>query len=560
MGDIIGEQYCKERRGVNSIHGIGWTPPGGQVNHSGGPQASPSGRTPLSPSVSAVSSDPSDRAPATRYQQVFVLGAEVAVTRSSGEVEHHWHLGETLPTGAVRVHSANAYKDCSAQRILNQNPGLIPQGMEFDVRRSNGAHEGGWVAEELSPEGTVVLRKGNLEKCLSVDQLVAENPDLVPPRPETTGQRVSSGSETGRLEAPGPRAASPQGQPAAPAAPVVERPPAAAPAAARAPMWISSAQALGPEQAHAILSRAQVAPNPVGFHPCGAQHLTTEFLVAHNLEPRHTVMVGDTRIHLSQPYSHNGARTACVGYVEGPDGTVNVRSFYRSNSQGTWRCASHCGFNGWIGKGSGSEESTLLPIPVQKTLSQLADAGLSTSVSHEDSHTAFYGALPVGGNCAPEEFASEVQASGFGSFTQRTPDGQHGDPRSFCLDHPGQGPDFARREDVFDNPMPDGRGFQASVYRSNDGQYRYMFCTDDQGRAWLGGLEKADAPVNSFGVRTSALMAGDLAMPAVEYASQVPEGFAGAHVRGSYVDASAYTHQLPPVRAFLAATRGQGRP
>ena len=196
---------------MNSIHGIGWTPPGGQVNHSGGPQASPSGRTPLSPSVSAVSSDPSDQAPATRYQRVFVLGAEVAVTRSSGEVEHHWHLGETLPTGAVRVHSANAYKDCSAQGILNQNPGLIPQGMEFDVRRSNGAHEGGWVAEELSPEGTVVLRKGNLEKCLSVDQLVAENPDLVPPRADTTGQRVSSGSETGRLEAPGPGAPLPTG-------------------------------------------------------------------------------------------------------------------------------------------------------------------------------------------------------------------------------------------------------------------------------------------------------------------------------------------------------------
>ena len=125
------------------------------------------------------------------------------------------------------------------------------------------------------------------------------------------------------------------------------------------------------------------------------------------------------------------------------DGRVRVRTFYQSNSQGTWRSASHCGASGWIGKGWG-EESTNLPISAQKQLGALVGSTTPTPLEGKDADTAFYGNLPVGGHAPPPSFTDQVNMATFGRFDETMPPNDHGKPETFHYDATGNAPDFSR--------------------------------------------------------------------------------------------------------------------
>ncbi|MHB2016241.1 MAG: hypothetical protein ACYCW6_04770 [Candidatus Xenobia bacterium] len=478
-----------------------------------------------------------------KHQRVFTTGQPVSVVRSSGAREGNWYIDTLLDDGRVRVTDGTHQKDYSPNRLLMDNPHLLPKGMTLNVRRTSGQVESGWNVSHAQGNGLLLMEKGNIQRATAIADLIRENPDLVPPH-------VARGADTGRLQ--------PVASPPPPPAPVY-RPMSAAGALAhhlahgmaRPAEQSVQMRPVSLQETQHILTRVRFADNPMGFRPKDARDLTTEFLQTRKLGPQTAVQIGDTHIYLSQPYSHDGERTAFVGYVEGKDGTVHVCTFYQSNSQGYWRSASHCGLYGWIGKGKQSEESTNLPIALQKPLSQLAAGGVHSSLSAADSNTAFYGNLPLGGHEPPAEFADSVEVGHFGSFTRKTADGRYGEPGSFQLDHPGQGPDYDHPEDRYRFEHPTRGTVEATIYRSRDGQLRYQFLKDSKGRAWLGAVEDASAALNSYGVRTRALDPGDLTMPAVEYDTQVPRGYAGPHEFNSYVDASQYTHQLPLVRAFL---------
>lgn len=445
----------------------------------------------------------SSSAPASNASP-FAAGREVAVMRSNGQREDGWHVEGVLPDGRVSVRRDNMTKRYGAAQLLTENPSLLI-GVPVAVRRSNGQREDGWAAEALRADGTLIMRRGELQRPTSLQALLAENPQLTP---------------------------------------------APAPAPAAAPSPLDGPTALGPTQAGALLDRAVFEPNPLGVRPRRAQDLTADFLRSRGLEPHATLSVGDARVHVSRPYRQGSSRLAFVGYVEGADGRVHVRTFYQSGSQGVWRSASHCGANGWIGKGLG-EESTNLPIAAQKSLSALAASSAPTALESADAETAFYGNLQVGGHVPPQPFSDQVCAAPFGRFREEIGTEGHGKPETFTYDDPGHAPDFSRREDGFVLHHP-GRGdLQATVFRSNDGEHRWMFCQDAKGRAWVGAIERADSPVNTYGVRSDSRSLGSLSMPAVEYRQQIPHEYCGTHVEGHYFDASAYTHRLPPVRDFL---------
>ena len=69
------------------------------------------------------------------------------------------------------------------------------------------------------------------------------------------------------------------------------------------------------------------------------------------LEPKHTIQLGESHVHISDPYRLGDGRDGFVAYIE-QEGEIHSRSFYRSTSRGDWQSASHHGMVGhnpmWI--------------------------------------------------------------------------------------------------------------------------------------------------------------------------------------------------------------------
>ena len=396
------------------------------------------------------------------------------------------------------------------------------------IQNHNGAN---WVMDQGSSNGTlvngkkipsqqwVILQPGAKVQFGSAPgaafNVAAAKPPLPPPLPQVQGQFNLAGQQVG-------------GTP-------IHRP------------LRHTFNAMSPQQSQAILSRAQFDPNPMRVRAKGAPDCSQAFLKANGLEPKTTFELGDTKVHFSQPYALGHDRAACVGYVEGKDGRVHVRAFYRSNSQGLWRSASHAGMGGWIGKGK-SEESTNLPIPLQMALHSQAEQ--VKDLGQDVANQAFYGSLEFRGHEASTELRQQLHDPlQLGLFDQQLPDG-YGVPESFHWKNPLDGPNFQKTDVHYTFEHPVHGKVSADCYTSQNGDCSFMFYRDAKGRSWLAQMEKTDSPLTSWGTRRDPVEHGDLGMPAVEYSSQIPQGYAGEHVTGDYYDASRYVHKLPPVMQY----------
>ncbi|MGV8121278.1 MAG: hypothetical protein AB2L14_16070 [Candidatus Xenobiia bacterium LiM19] len=516
---------------------------------------SPSGQRAKQSEVTAAQASDTAQIGAHRpalHEQVFSPGRALRVTRTSGAVESDWHIAALTGDGKLVVEKSGlqkTYDPSQLRQILAANPELIPYGASLRVLRSSGAHEEGWQVSGMQ-NGLLCMTRSGLRKDLTMQSILSENPELLPPQARS-GNAGQAAVQNGAMyqqafQQPAVQQSSVQQRPAVQQADLQAsgRNGQAEPAASFAISNLSRAEG------QAILSRAQFMPNPSGIYPNEASPLTTSFLASRGLEPVSTISAGDKKIHISAPYqSDAGGRPAFVAYVEDRAGNVKTRTFYLSKSQGLWRSASHFGPNGWIGKGSASEESTNIPIPMQKMLYSRLEQG-SMQLSKADGDTAFYGGLTLGGHEPPKEFSEGLKVDSLGSFDRKTADG-YGEPSSFTLTNPGQGPEFRKLEDHYTINHPMHGKIDAYVYPSHDGSSRYMFYRDKSGRSWIASIEDAQAPLTGYGVRSHVLDPGDLTMPALEYGQQVPIQYRGQCVCSPYFDASAYTHNLPIVKAFM---------
>lgn len=481
------------------------------------------------------------------YEQVFSPGRALRVTRTSGNVESDWHIAALTGDGKLVVEKSGlqkTYDPSQLRQILTANPQLIPYGASLRVLRSSGAHEEGWQVSGIQ-NGLLCMTHCGLRKDLTMQSILSENPELLPPQ-AGSGNAGRPSLQNGSMNQQTVRQPEPQQRPAVQKADLQAsgRNGQAEPAASFAVSNLSRAEG------QAILSRAQFMPNPSGIYPNDAKPLTTSFLASRGLEPVSTISAGDRKIHISAPYqSDAGGRPAFVAYVEDKAGNVKTRTFYLSKSQGLWRSASHFGPSGWIGKGSASEESTNIPVPMQKMLYSRLEQG-SRTLSRSDADTVFYGGLTLGGHEPPKEFSEGLEVDSLGSFDRKTADG-YGEPSSFALSNPGRGPEFRKLEDHYTINHPMHGRIDAYIYPSHDGSSRYMFYRDKSGRSWVASVEDSKAPLTGYGVRSHVLDPGDLTMPALEYGQQVPSQYRGQCVYPPYYDASAYTHNLPIVKAFM---------
>jgi len=289
------------------------------------------------------------------------------------------------------------------------------------------------------------------------------------------------------------------------------------------------------------------------------EYLTPEILKKEGLLPKYKVTLGESAVWLSSSgYDAEYGRIAVVGYVEN-QGKITARTYYRSNSQGVWRYLPDYtmyrnGVITWFGKGY-SEESVTLPIAVQRALSEITQDDASI-LKVKEFGLIFAGTAKKYDGQKEGEYYEQIETKPRrldGNFYSEP--GKKNPPEEIRLTTK-QSPDFSRLITSWKQKTKVYGPITVEIFPSNDGTLRFMFCRDNYGRAWVGGIED-DSEVQSTGLRKSWIEGGDLATPAFEYPEQAG-GYENTDLAvHPYVDMfENYLKKIPVIRQYLESKEG----
>ena len=322
------------------------------------------------------------------------------------------------------------------------------------------------------------------------------------------------------------------------------------------------------------------------------------------LEPRHSFTADGATYHVSEPFSLGDGRLAVIAFVERVvDGKIVIeeRTFYRSNSQASWRVMPESSNDAHYGKGGG-EQTAQLPMAVSGALHQLSAGELhvlpSAQGTTEPTSTELQ-ALAKVRSANPEavideaEFVRQYRAESafFGSvdhapyismafLNEHTVPGagkapvskefastgkletlkkgkKVADPKSMALAPAESRPDFSKppvetytytneRYADFNGGDPTVR---IRIYESRDGALRYALAEDASGRVSIAGIETKDGTVTSFGARKVYVEPHDRDAPLFEYGDQIAKGYGESKEEG-YVSNWKYVSEVPEIVMF----------
>lgn len=319
--------------------------------------------------------------------------------------------------------------------------------------------------------------------------------------------------------------------------------------------------AVSEKEARDIMSRVEIHGDP--YHD---QTLTSEILSAQGLEPKIKVHIGEQTLWFcSTPYNLKHGRIAVVAYVESGD-TVTARSYYRSNSSGLWRYLPKYLQSedsiAWYDKGFG-EESITLPVELQKVLADVSQSE-SLDLKDIDPYIVFAGTArctnrfdhqtdPIKPTIAtymhvvdpdsiPTPFPSGIPK--VGKVPPEQLDIQKSEDQKVL-------PNFKHALLKWKQPTSLYGDIEVEVYESQDKSFRYMFCMDQKGRAWLGGIDIPES-INSVGLHGSWVRGGDITTPAYEYPSQAKDYGNREDQKDRYVDMfKNYVSKIPLIKEYL---------
>lgn len=304
---------------------------------------------------------------------------------------------------------------------------------------------------------------------------------------------------------------------------------------------------VGGKESREVMSKVEIEADPFN-----GQKLTREYLEDQGLAPAHKTTVGGRDFYLSPAYNLGRGRIGLVAYVEKEEGFV-ARSYYQSSSHGLWRyLPDYIPVEDKIrfyGKGYGSSESVTLPIVLQRALASLSqEQGNLVEVDKPD--FVFAGtAFKMG---EKGDYYQEVEKTPKlleGNFYP--PQGQKIPPEQLKFTNPENAPDFSTPLASWQQKSNLYGQVTIEVFPSRDGQFKFLFCKDSAGRAWVGGVE-TESEVGSIGLRREWVDGGDLTTPAFEYKDQA--GIYGniEDMRGEYVDMfTNYLSKVPIIQEYL---------
>lgn len=252
--------------------------------------------------------------------------------------------------------------------------------------------------------------------------------------------------------------------------------------------------------------------------------LTHEDMLRAELDPSYEVEVDGVWVGLSDVFLVDGGREAAVGYVEGSDGEIHARSYYRSGRDAVWRYLpdrmqdSETGQVIWYGKGRG-DESLTLPAELQAVLNRRMQASnLKSELEMTDDEErvnqlrqrAFYGIaksvedpkLRAIGS-VDDALSREVDDSPAFSFLDGV------SPEMLMPVRDPFWPDFAKELVTSESESGIYGHITLHTYESENGELRWTIIEDDRGHAWVGHVE-TKAPITSTGLRSQWVKAGGL--------------------------------------------------
>ena len=305
-------------------------------------------------------------------------------------------------------------------------------------------------------------------------------------------------------------------------------------------------------EAKRLIKQANISGDPYMYiddeGQARVETLTPKFLEKNGLGPKYMVEIDGAKIGLSTVYNV-GSHEAVNAYVETDEG-VNLCSYYRSNSAGTWRYLPdyvgnrNNGESGlaWFGKGR-SEESLTLPAEVQAGLEKvrraprpdldkhdaaLAFAGTAKRITTKTEYRVLLDSGNMQGNYYQEVSPNPVKSFGKLSYSKDSPDSL----RLSIADSP----DFSKK--ACESYTTSGNTFgEATVdhFKSHSNGLLYSFFRDQKGRAWIGGVEATVGKITSSGLRSEWVEAGDLATPLYEHAKMADQYGDMDDMKGTYI-------------------------
>lgn len=304
--------------------------------------------------------------------------------------------------------------------------------------------------------------------------------------------------------------------------------------------------------------------------PVDGERLTLERLEQANLKPYKSLRVDNARYGFSRPFLFQKKYPMVVAYVEVEDKKTGermttVRTFYRSNSQAMWRyMTDHAYENNVVqrfGKGH-DEKSVHLPAAVQEALAEFTRDTEIPAIKDEN-------LFALGTSRSASDYDVKYMDRSFlrnVRWEPIQPDGirleqdgrDHRDPEDVVLENIGQEPHLT------DTPLrawtTEARLYgtvQCETFLSNDETLLYIFCRDQDGRAWIGGVENITADIVSNGVRQSWVNFGGLETPPFEYGEQAGwEGFTVNPRDPQYVDIyPIYVSKFPMIKRYVESVK-----
>jgi hypothetical protein len=287
------------------------------------------------------------------------------------------------------------------------------------------------------------------------------------------------------------------------------------------------------------------------------KELTTGFLDEKGLAPSIQIQNGEENISFSSaPFEALDGRLCVIAYVENK-GVTTARTYYRSNSQGVWRYLPDYTSNNngvdWFGKGAG-EESITLPFSMQKALSELS-IEKSVPISVDDADLAFAGTTSKYGKWNNDYYHETIEKpERLEGNLYSNDDTKKVAPENLIISVE-QSPDFSSMLTGWNQNTNMYGSISMEVFPSKDGKLKYMFCRDEKGRTWIGGIEN-DSEIQSTGLHKSWVEGGDLVTPPFEYKTGKTDqtgGYGNDKLRnGSYVDMyENYISKIPVVNEYI---------
>lgn len=284
--------------------------------------------------------------------------------------------------------------------------------------------------------------------------------------------------------------------------------------------------------------------------------LSVSDLSSHNLLPQWKLNIEGSNILTSAPYKLEAGRVAVVMYVQRRGGFV-ARSYYLSNSQGLWRYmpSYHSDEKGnlvWYGKGY-DEQSVTAPSLVQQALAEVSQNSKYVEISQSDANFVFAGTARKF-NSEEQTFLSEIESrpKNFEGIQSQS-DGVKISPESIQL-NTEQSPDFSHRIGSWEQESSLYGTLHMESFVSHDKKFIFTFCTDNDGRSWLGNIED-NSDILTTGLKKTWIHAHDLTTPLYEYKTGTIDqtgGYGNDEIRnGPYVDMYVnYVRKIPVIAEY----------